>query len=695
MKKGIRTILSVLLFCYFTLVVFANRAQLFSHFDEPYWQDKYEQSHWKLPLSPRVIGDDGLYLYEGYRLIRGGDLLSANAEVPPLGKYLIGASIVLLGNGYLYGFITTSLLVVTTFLLTKKLLGNSVSAFWVALLLATDPLITNQFTLTMMDALQALTVVLFFLSLFSLTSGNVRRNFLGAGLSGVVLGLFAEVKLPIFAPVLGGIGVYYFWQRTKNWRLIMAFIIGAVSGYLIPYTWYFIQGHSIIEWLKLQKWMISFYRGSNISPTWGSSIATLFTGQYQNLFTHFWERASEWSPTWGFVFLLSILTFIAGLRKKNYHSPLLLISGAALCMVVVYAVIPFWTRYLVLVLPLLYISGGAALSQTKRGVLFFVLSVMTIANIASSLPILFPPSTNTVNLVMYEIHNKFFADLYEHLTTESKSRVSREDFRRQGMMLMDGGEIEQILLDPIVPGIHEDNNTFTLYADATFFTRRLGKFTHKITIPFIREQNRWRIEWQWDMLIPGYTDGSTLETTVVPAKRGAIVGSDKKPLAEDVLGSTVWVTPALRKQEEEERLLSLLETIFGGRVPKVALHQRIVGNTRPNVPVAIGVMPHLMNDPNIAALATVSGVSFTPAFTRITYPNAIVDIGNLHNTLYDECCSYLYSTNSYDGISGVEKVKNNELKGFNGGNIVLKDTSGTVIRTLLSIEARNGAEVQP
>jgi hypothetical protein len=694
MEKGIRTVLYVLLALYVTLVIVANRAQLFSRFDESYWQDKYEQSHWKLPLSPRVIGDDGLYLYEGYRLIHGGDLLSANAEVPPLGKYLIGASIMVFGNGYLYGFFVTSLLVLLTFFLARKLFRGTVPALWISLLLITDPLITNQFTLTMMDALQALFAVLFFLPLLSLTSGRDQRNLFIFILSGVALGLFAEVKLPLFAPLLGGIGLIYIWRSTKKVRFIAAFVTGVAAGYLIPYTWYFLQGHTGIEWLKLQKWMISFYRGSSISPTWGSSIATLFTGQYQNLFTHFWERASEWSPSWGLIFLLTIAAFVMELRKKNRNFSWLMISGTAICMILVYAAIPFWTRYLVLAIPFLYVAGFTALSSIKRGVMFFVLGTMIFANVASSLPILFPPATNTVNLVMYEINNKFFADLYEHVSTDTKKKITRDAFREQGMNLMEGGEIEQILLDPI-PGTSEDGTSFTLQATATFFTRRLGQFTQPVTIPFVREHNRWKIAWKWDMLIPGYIDGAKLETSVTPAKRGAIVGSDKKPLAEDVMGSTVWVTPGLRKQDEEEKLLTLLETIFGGSVPKVAIHQRIVGNTRPNVPVAIGVMPHGMNDPNIAALATVSGITFTPSFTRVTYPNAIVDIGKLHNTLYDECCSYLYSTNSYDGISGVEKIKNNQLKGYNGGSIVLKDASGKVIRTLVTGEAKDGADVQP
>ena len=54
--------LILILISYLGLVIYSNRALLFSRFDQVYWKDKYEQSQWKLPLSQRTIGDDGLYL---------------------------------------------------------------------------------------------------------------------------------------------------------------------------------------------------------------------------------------------------------------------------------------------------------------------------------------------------------------------------------------------------------------------------------------------------------------------------------------------------------------------------------------------------------------------------------------------------------------------------------------------------------
>lgn len=679
---------------YVILIIFANRALLFSRFDQVYWQERYEQSQWRLPLSDRVIGDDGLYLYEGYRLIHGGNPTLSNAEMPPLGKYLIGISIMLFGNGHLYGFIATLLLVAATYLLAKKVLKDTFPAAIVAALLATDPLVTNQYTLTMMDALQALFLVTYLVLLFRVE--NNKYSALYVVLSGFVLGLFSGTKLPILSPLLGLTGVWYIFRQTKSVWSLAIFFICSLAGYMLPYTVYFFQGHTLMDWLRIQKWIVTFYRQGNIAPTWGSSVTTLLSGAYQNLFSHIWERAAEWTPVWGLLTLSVPIAIGAWLKSKTKDISPSVVSVLALLIIGIYAVIPFWTRYLVAVLPLLYITGIIMLSRLREKVFVYAAALLLAINIAASLPILFPPATPSVNQFIYNAGHRQFADLYEDLTRDTKNEWSRDEFRSFGLGAMADAEIEHIEIKPIEVSPYGYLTTPQyLSAEATFYTKRLGKFTRNITVPFVREDNRWRIPWKWDLLIPGLSRSTRLETTVEEAKRGAILGSDKKPLAEDALGVALWITPQSIARAQEDRLLSLIETVFDGRIPKVAIHQRIVGNTLPNIPVAIGVIPHPATDPNVIALAQLSGTSLTPAFTRLTYPNNVVDIGLLANTAYSECCTYLYSTTNYDGISGIEKIRNEQLKGTNGGTLVVKDLEGNTIHTLLSAQKKDGQNVQP
>lgn len=693
MIKGRVLLLCALLATYIVLIIYANRALLTTKFDQGYWQNRYEQSQWRLPLSDRVIGDDGLYLFEGYRLIHGGDPTSANAEMPPVGKYFIGASILLFGNGHIYGLLSTTLLLIATYLLAKTLLKETFPALLTTTLLATDPLITNQFTLTMMDALQATLMVAYLTLIFRLSSIQKNKGMLIV-FSGVILGLFSATKLPVLTPLVLATGLWYIWVETKKVRYAGLLLLGTIAGYVLPYTVYFLRGNTIIDWLKIQKWIITFYRQSNIPPTWGSSITTLLTGSYQNLFSHLWERAGEWTPVWGVFFLMALAFGVLWIRNRKKYLSMTLTLGLLFTIIGVFAIIPFWIRYLVVVLPLLYIAGTALLTRLTPKMQFLCITVFLTVNIVASLHVLFPPATATVNQFIYHADHRLFADLYEDLTLDAKRNWSREEFARTGLTAMADGEIEHIEIKPVdVTPYGRLSSPQYLTADATFYTRRLGSFTRKISVPFVREDNRWRIPWRWDMLIPDFSSDTKLETIVDEARRGSIVGSDKKPLAEDIRGVIAWVTPGA--MPEEEKVIALLETVLDGRIPKVAIHQRIVGNVLPNTPVPIGTIPHPIDDPNIVALSGLSGVTLTPAYTRITYPNNVVDIGSLENTAFSECCTYLYSTTNYDGISGVEKIKNAELKGTNGGTLVIKNREGFIIDTLIAVTKKDGTNEQP
>ena len=180
-----------LLISYLLLIVFSNRGLFFSTFDAVYWQDKYEHSQWKLPLSVRTLGDDGLYLYEGYRLMHGGDPTLLNAEVPPLGKYLIGITNALFGNPYWFGFIVNLGILTCVFLLTKRLTASTMFSSLAILLLATDPLFTNQYALTMLDSLQALFLLIYCLLIIKSTDQK-KGILLWPTLAGLSLGFFLK-----------------------------------------------------------------------------------------------------------------------------------------------------------------------------------------------------------------------------------------------------------------------------------------------------------------------------------------------------------------------------------------------------------------------------------------------------------------------------------------------------------------------
>lgn len=690
--RSLRVLLFGLLVFYLGFIIYTNRALFFSRFDQPYWKDRYEQSQWQLPMSERTLGDDGLFLYEGYRLARGDDPTTLNAEVPPLGKYLIGASIRFLGNGYWFGYIVTTVSVVLFFLLAKTLLKNNVLALSLTLIFALDPLVVNQFTLSMLDSLQLTLLLLFFLVLaYAIDAKHARPRIFLSVVAGATIGLFSETKFPLLSPVLLYLGSVVF-LRQRRWQTLTTFLAAACIFYVLPYLPYFLSGHTIIEWLRIQKGIVAFYVKSDLAPNFGSLITTLIANRYQNLFTKVWEPNAQWSLAWPAVTMLGI----SALLQRKKQSSLIYWTYIAWFLVVsmfLYSIIPFWSRYLLIILPFLYLGVGKLLASMRKPIIAGALiSILLIANIMASRHIVFPTPEATMKQFVYDWQHGFFQDMYERITENSKKDMSREEFYRFGKMVFAQGEIEAVTI-AWQQDWSERKPLYAIPLSVVYHTRQLGSFTQSATLPVMKEDGQWRVAWQWNMLISDLSPDRRLATHVSEGKRGAMRANDGTLLAYDVPGYMVWVTPKDVDTTTEAKLLALLSSAFADRLPTVRLHHRYVGNTLSNQPTPLGVVPQVNTD-IVQALQTYTGVSLTPTLFRWHDPQSPVDLGQLINTNYEECCSYLYATTTYGGISGIEGKFNDTLKGHNGGTLELRDGERNVVRTILQKEKRDGGDVR-
>ena len=182
-------------------IIYSERATFAQKYDEIYWKDRFEHSQWALPLSKRIIGDDGLYAYIGYRLIRGDGLDGFDAEVPPLGKYFIGLSILIFDNPYYYALFFGLGSLYIFYLIAKRALNNSVGAYFAVALLSLDPLFFSQFWKSALDICQLfflLAHVLLFINFVNSKDNNRKKYILYALACGFSLGLFSQVKSHLF-----------------------------------------------------------------------------------------------------------------------------------------------------------------------------------------------------------------------------------------------------------------------------------------------------------------------------------------------------------------------------------------------------------------------------------------------------------------------------------------------------------------
>ena len=679
MRVRIRLVLLFTLGFTLLFTFFAQKGYYTQKFNAEYWKDKYDQSPWQLPLSTRPIGDDGLYLYQGYAIIRGADPSLLSAEVPPLGKYLIGLFTVLSEYPAFYGIFVGALTLWIFYLLCQKILKNTSWSLFATLLLALDPLFVNQWHLTMLDNLYLFFILSVFFLLAQMPKSGKTKTLLLTCSIGLALGFMAETKAPLFIPHLVLVTGFVLF-KCKRFKYLPLVAGGFIAGYLLPYGYYFYLGHSVAEWAQVQKYIVRFYIDGSLQANYGSALTALLSGYIQNLFSHEWNRISEWSPVWILFTLSSFGIILLSFRKTKKK---LIVPDEIKIWVVVatitLCILPFWSRYLLIILPFLILCFTVTLKTLKDTLVARALIAFSIVlSFSVFLLTLFPTPKNAAVQFQYNLEHGFFSDIYFSAKNLNEDNSNWQDFNKIGLMFLEEGEIEKVDISSPKFNWSRFTSHENLPMTVKLTTRHLGNFTNNSTVSFIKEGGLWKTVWNWNILIPDADQNSHFITKVDEAKRGSLLNSDGVVLASDLKGILISAIPNKLDQSREDELFSILQNVFPRKIGTVFLSQRIGFNRSGNLPISIGVLSPNPKPELLDTLASFPGVILKPHFIRMTNAEKTSqEIGELTNSLYEECCSYNYTTTSYDGTTGLEGKYNRELKGINGGTLTLIKADGS------------------
>lgn len=377
MKKWFFIFLIIVFIINLGFRLFSYRNEFFSKYDANYWKRRYETSQWnaqvgcaeynahinpktcvwddawyqskgrflKIEKKPESIGDDGLYAYAGWEYIHGKDPTLLNAEMPPLGKYLIGVSILVFNNQNIFSLISGILCLGSLYLLSKKVLKKTFITFFPVFFFSFEPLFYAQLRAPYLDLLYVsfLFFVLYFL---------IREKYI---LSCIFLGLMMSTKASLVSFVSVNISVIFYFLINRKYTNLKKFLIAAPISIIIfclSYIQYFLRGHSLIDFLKVQKWVLAFYM-SGAKGAFGSVFVMLITGIWRTWFGQT-TRIAEWLPTWPIIFLLTIFLVYTTIKKKLFDQSILLFIWIGIYMIFLLTV-PVFPRYFLAIIPFLYI----------------------------------------------------------------------------------------------------------------------------------------------------------------------------------------------------------------------------------------------------------------------------------------------------------------------------------------------------
>lgn len=354
MRKKITILLILLFFLQLLFRLYQYRDNYLTKFDAQYWKTRYLHSQWVVPNSKESIGDDGLYAYVGWEYIHGADPSLLNAELPPFGKCLIGLSEIIFANQNIFALLSGILVLVGLYILSKIIFRDTTLALIPVMLFSADPLFFTQLRAPFLDCLYLGLLILIFIFV-------LKEKFLFAN---IFLGLMAATKssASIFLLMPALVIAYLFYM--KDYRQIKKFILFlplSILVFLLTYARYFLLGHNLREFLGLQKWIITFYEtGAKGTP--GAVWQILAQGKWPT----WWgtvEHVSEWNILWplsliaAFYYLYKVLP-----RRRLYKSTLL--GFWVIVYLIFLTFIPVFPRYLLLVLPFMYVLSVWVLSKT-------------------------------------------------------------------------------------------------------------------------------------------------------------------------------------------------------------------------------------------------------------------------------------------------------------------------------------------
>ncbi len=307
-------------------------------------------------VKERGISDAQLYSYVGYEYAHGKDPTLLNPEHPPLGKYLIGLSIMKFRNENIVLVATGVLSLIVIFLIvfftTKSATASSMAVFLTATLsLFTDQLIHGP----QLDIFQLL---FFLLVSYFLILTETKKKLQYLILTGIFFGLLISVKtfFSYYLLFSAWLFIYFFLIRKNRFTALKDFAVIQGIGLIIfctTYLSFFLQGGTLKKFLGVQKYIIMFYRQSGINPVpfFGNYLRLIFTGSWK-----FWSAGNvvskyqEWSFLWIPVFIAGILITLKFTQDHIFRkNQAILLFLVFLCIYNVFLFFfPVFPRYLLL-----------------------------------------------------------------------------------------------------------------------------------------------------------------------------------------------------------------------------------------------------------------------------------------------------------------------------------------------------------
>ncbi len=315
MRKALFILIFIVSFLPIFKALYVNRIYYLSEFDLEKAEGLYNISQYIKDEGALWIADETLFAYAGWKYIRGGNPILLNPENPPLGKYLVGASIYLFNSEKLPTLLFSFISLLSFYLLGRLVLENKYLALFPVALFSWGRLFQEQLLFLPLFELFALAFLAFCFYFF--IRGLEKSYFFV--ISHLFLGaLWATRPWMATIPLLLSFLFFllFFEKKIKKTFYWLIFLPFSLVVLLANYHRLFLEGYNLIEVLKVQKWILWYHQSRLIR------LGSVWPLIYQNRWFVWWGEEPylpmvQWNIFWP-IFTTLALVFSALVFLKTF-----------------------------------------------------------------------------------------------------------------------------------------------------------------------------------------------------------------------------------------------------------------------------------------------------------------------------------------------------------------------------------------
>lgn len=349
-------------------VIFSQQSKYAS---TDYWKrfpglkQTYLDSQYANPHPKGFVPDEVVYAYSGGAFVLGVNPILIVPDAPPLGKYLIGLSVLMFQNENIIILISGFISFLFLFLVGRQVLSSTILALIPPVILSFEPLFKNQFVYTPLFDIMQLAMVLMIFYFFN--KGYVqKKNYLFFFVAAnFLLGCFIATKFFISGITLFGAWFILLLLRREKKRFFMMLLLSPIPVLVLlaSYLRVLVFGYTIRELVGIQKWVFIYHQGQLVKPF--SLWPLLFLNQWYV----WWGNKpilsdSQWLILWPVMTTIAFLTIIMYVTKKlPVKKEIEIFMIWILLYLGLFSIGQITVRYFIILLPIIYIVALYGIQQ--------------------------------------------------------------------------------------------------------------------------------------------------------------------------------------------------------------------------------------------------------------------------------------------------------------------------------------------